>query len=327
MIGGSFDEHRTSDRYDPPPMNAPALGFVVRPEHSPEELPALAAAVEAAGFDELWLWEDCFFAGGIAATAAALAATRSIRVGLGIMPAPVRNAAFAAMEIAALARLHPGRLMAGFGHGATSWMRQVGAKPESQLELLEETLTAVRALLAGEEVHAAGRYVRLDGVRLDHPPHQVPSVYTGVRRARSLAVSGRAADGTVLTEMSSVEYVRWARERIAATRPHRLTVFAWCSVGADGDAAREPLRPLLADGLADGGPQVEHAGVDLASHGGGEIPDEWLDRLTVSGTPEQGAAAIRALADAGADAVVLVPPAAGADPAEPARALLSLLGR
>jgi alkanesulfonate monooxygenase SsuD/methylene tetrahydromethanopterin reductase-like flavin-dependent oxidoreductase (luciferase family) len=306
-------------------MTSPALGFVVRPEHTPEELPALAAAVEAAGFDELWLWEDCFFAGAIAAAGAALAATARIRVGLGIMPAPVRNPAFAAMEIAALARLYPGRLLPGFGHGATSWMRQIGAKPASQLDLLEETLGAVRALLAGEEVHADGRYVHLDGVRLDHPPDEVPPVYTGVRRARSLAVSGRAADGTVLAELSSIEYVRWAREQIAATRPHRLVVFAWCSLDADADVAREPLRPLLADRLADGGPQVEQAGVDLASLDGGAIPDEWIDRLTVGGTPEQAARAIRALAGAGADAVVLVPPASGADPAALARPLLPLL--
>ena len=33
------------------------------------------------------------------------------------MPAPVRNAAFAAMEISALARLHPGRFHPGLGHG------------------------------------------------------------------------------------------------------------------------------------------------------------------------------------------------------------------
>src|SRR5918911_5555298 len=116
----------------------PALGFVVRPEHPPEELASLAARVEAAGFDELWLWEDCFFAGGVAAAAAALGATARIAVGLGIMPAPARNAAFAAMELGALARLHPGRLRAGFGHGVAEWMHHVGTKPASQLTLLEE---------------------------------------------------------------------------------------------------------------------------------------------------------------------------------------------
>jgi 5,10-methylenetetrahydromethanopterin reductase len=289
----------------------PALGFVVRPEHPPEDLPALAAGVEAAGFDELWLWEDCFFAGGIAATSAALAATSRIRVGLGIMPAPVRNPAFAAMEVAALARLHPGRLSAGIGHGVDAWMRQIGAKPASQLALLEETVVAIRALLAGLEVTTDGRYVSLDGVRLDHPPHEPPPIFTGVRRARSLALSGRVADGTILSEPSSPRYVEWARAQIAATRPHRLTVYAWFSMDADGAAARAALRPLLDERAAEGGPQFEF---------GAGVED-----MTVAGTPEECAAAIRALGDAGADAVVLLPPQPGVDPRAIAPTLLPLL--
>lgn len=278
----------------------PALGFVVRPEHPPEALPELARAVEDAGFDELWLWEDCFFAGGIATAATALAATSRLKVGLGIMPAPVRNAAFVAMEIAALARMHPGRFMPGFGHGVADWMRQIGAKPESQLTLLEETVVAVRSLLAGEEVHADGRYVKLDGVRLDQPPEQVPPILTGVRRERSLALSGRVADGTILSEPSTLSYIEWARERIAATRPHRLTVFAWCNVDAGGAAARAALRPLVEERLSVGGPQAEHLG-DTADI------DALIGRAGVVGTPEECVASIRALGEAGADSVVLVP--------------------
>jgi 5,10-methylenetetrahydromethanopterin reductase len=292
--------------------------------------------VEAAGFDELWLWEDCFFAGGIAATATALAATSRIRVGLGIFPAPARNAAFAAMEIAALARVYPGRVLPGIGHGVGDWMRQVGAKPESELALLEEMLVAIRALLAGEEVRMEGRYVRLRGVRLDHPPAEVPPVYTGVRRARSLALSGRVADGTILSEPSAVPYVEWAREQIAATRPHRIVVYAVCSVDDDdGSAARASLRPVLAEMLLRGGPQVDRLGIAsevaaLAEQGGVErlsdaMPEEWIDSTAVAGTPEECAAAIRALGDAGADSVVLVPPPAGADPQALGRALLPLL--
>lgn len=312
-----------------------ALGFVVRPEHPPEELAAIAARADAAGFDELWLWEDCFFAGGVAATAAALAATARIRVGLGIVPAPVRNAAFAAMEIAALARMHPARVLPGVGHGVADWMRQIGAKPESQLGLLEETVVALRSLLAGDEVSVEGRYVRLDGVRLDHPPSEVPPIFTGVRRARSLALSGRVADGTILTELSSVPYIEWARDQIAATRPHRLTVYAWCSMDRDGAAARAALRPVVAERLLQGGPQVEQLGIAadvaaLAADGGLErltaaMPDEWIDSVAVVGTPAECAAAIRALGAAGADSVVLVPPRPGADPQALGRALLPLL--
>jgi alkanesulfonate monooxygenase SsuD/methylene tetrahydromethanopterin reductase-like flavin-dependent oxidoreductase (luciferase family) len=276
----------------------PALGFVVRPELSPEKLSATARSVENAGFDELWLWEDCFLAGGIAAAATALAATATIRVGLGILPAPVRNPAFAAMELAALARMHPGRLHAGFGHGVTDWMRQIGAKPESQVTLLEETVSAVRALLAGEEVHAEGRYVRLDGVRLDHPPDEPPPISCGVRRERSLAVSGRVADGTILSEGGPVEYIAWAREQIAATRQHRLTVYSWW--GED----REAVYAVAAERRAEGGPHARALGDD---------PD-WFDRVAVTGDPERCAAHIRRLADAGADAVVLVPPGPCAPP-------------
>jgi 5,10-methylenetetrahydromethanopterin reductase len=277
----------------------PALGFVVRPRLPPEQLAEVAGKVEAAGFDELWLWEDCFLAGGIATTAVALAATSSVKVGLGILPAPVRNPAFAAMEIAALARMFPGRVLPGFGHGVTDWMRQIGAKPESQLALLEETVSAVRALLAGEEVSVDGRYVRLEGVSLDHPPEVVPPVFVGVRRAKSLAVSGRAADGTILSEPSSVPYIEWARAQIAATRPHRLTVYAWCSMDRDGDAARAAMRPVVDERLQEGGPQAEHLDMDTAA---------------VVGTPDECAATIRKLGDAGADAVVLVPLTPDVDP-------------
>jgi alkanesulfonate monooxygenase SsuD/methylene tetrahydromethanopterin reductase-like flavin-dependent oxidoreductase (luciferase family) len=265
----------------------PALGFVVRPELPPERLPALAREVEAAGFDELWLWEDCFLGGGIATAAAALAATERIPVGLGIMPAPVRNPAFAAMEIAALARMYPGRIMPGFGHGPADWMRQVGAKPKSQLALLEETVSAVKGLLAGEEVEVDGRYVRLDRVRLDHPPEVVPPVYTGVRRERSLALSGRVADGTILAEPASVPYVEWAREQIAATRPHRLTVYAFW--GRD----RAAVQPAIDERVADGGPAAE--------------------RLDPETSAVLGPSQVHALAAAGADAVVLVPAIPDAD--------------
>jgi 5,10-methylenetetrahydromethanopterin reductase len=313
----------------------PALGFVVRPELAPEDLAAVARRVEAGGFDELWLWEDCFWAGGIATTATALAATERIRVGLGIVPAPVRNAAFAAMEFAALERMHPGRVLPGIGHGVADWMRQIGAKPASQLGLLEETVTAVRALLAGERVTVDGRYVRLDGVRIDHPPAQAPPVATGVQRARSLALSGRVADGTILSEPSSIPYVRWAREQIAATRPHRLTVYTWCSLDDDGAAARAAVRPLVAERLLGGGPQVEQLGIageveELVAEGGLErltaaMPDAWIESVAAVGTAAECAARVRRLGEAGADAVVLVPVGADVDPEPIGRALVPLL--
>jgi alkanesulfonate monooxygenase SsuD/methylene tetrahydromethanopterin reductase-like flavin-dependent oxidoreductase (luciferase family) len=97
----------------------------------------------------------------------------------------------------------------------------------------------------------------------------------------------------------------------ARADPHRLTVYTWFSMDADGEAARAALRPMLNERSAEGGPQFEY---------GDDVED-----MTVAGTPEECAAAIRALGDAGADAVVLLPPQPGADPQAITRALLPLL--
>jgi alkanesulfonate monooxygenase SsuD/methylene tetrahydromethanopterin reductase-like flavin-dependent oxidoreductase (luciferase family) len=227
-------------------------------------------------------------------------------------------------------------------------MQQIGALPRSQLAALEETTLAVRALLRGQLYTTAGRHVQLDRVKLDLPPERVPPVALGVRGPKSLAMSGRAADGTILAEGAGPAYVAWAREQIAhgaaaagRSDPHRLTVYAWCSIAADGAAARAKLRPIVAATLAssDAVTQIAPLGIAddvraLAARGedalAAEMPDTWLDQLAVCGTPDQGAAAIERLRAAGADSVVLVPFIAG-DPLAQietmAQALMPLIER
>ncbi len=306
----------------------PAIGVMFRREQPPERLAGYARRVEAAGLDELWVVEDCFFTGGIAQAATALAATERITVGLGIAPAVARNAAFMAMEIATLGRMHPGRFHGGIGHGVAAWMDQVGARPASWLGALEETTSAVRSILRGDRVTTDGRYVRLRDVELEHVPNPTPPVSLGVRSAKSLALAGRCADGTVLAEASAPEYIAWARERIdegrqaSAEAPpeHRLTVYALCDVSADDpERARSGIRRALAEFLGDGGASAQTAplpyGAELAAliaEGGAKaletrMPEAWVDDLAISGSPDQCAAAIARLRAAGADSVVLVP--------------------
>src|SRR5918999_4690935 len=125
------------------------VGVMFRPEWPPEELPRFVAQAERDGFAEIWLVEDCFLVGGLTMAATALAVSSRIRVGIGLLPAAMRNAALSAMEIAGLGRLHPGRLAVAFGHGVEPWMRQIDARPPDRLAALEEVVVAVRSLLAG----------------------------------------------------------------------------------------------------------------------------------------------------------------------------------
>jgi 5,10-methylenetetrahydromethanopterin reductase len=314
----SFDSDRTT---------VTRLGVVFTADRPPEELPAFATAAEAAGLDELWVWEDCFLAGGIAASATALAVTERITVGLGVMPVVFRNPVAAAMEIATLARLHPGRFVAGVGHGVPAWMEQIGALPAKPMRALEETASSIRRLLDGERFSLQGDHVSLRDVCLEHPPRVRPPVVLGVRRPLGLKVSGRSADGTILAEPSPPAYIRWARERIeegraaaGRTDPHRVTVFVKGRVDADRGHAREvvagmvasesvavQLAPLDRDSELDALRALEDP-AEIARR----IPDDLLDELTAAGTPEQVVASLREVAATGVDAIAFVP--VGPDP-------------
>jgi 5,10-methylenetetrahydromethanopterin reductase len=265
------------------------LGVMYDRDWDPAGLAGFARQAEETGLDDLWVVEDLGWNGGVSAAAIALGATARLRVGIGIAPAPLRSPALLAMELATLERAFPGRLVAGIGHGASNWMAQVGVAPRSPLAMLEETITAVRALLRGEKVELDGREVRLDGVRLVHPPHKVPPIVAGVVQPRSLELAGRVADGTLLAEGHGPDAVRTARElarKGGAGDGFGVVAYAAGAVDDDPDRAAGALREFLAG-----------QGSWL-----GKTPDELF---SVSGTAAQAAARVDELVAAGAETVVL----------------------
>jgi alkanesulfonate monooxygenase SsuD/methylene tetrahydromethanopterin reductase-like flavin-dependent oxidoreductase (luciferase family) len=271
------------------------LATVFLPQWPPERLRDVARAADDAGLEELWLWEDCFKETGIASAAAALAWTGRLRLAVGLLPVPLRNVALTAMELATLHRLFPGRLRVGVGHGVQDWMAQVGARVESPVTLLSEYLVALRALLRGEEVSTQGRYVRLDRVALDWPPDPAPPVLVGAVGPRTLRLAGELADGTILTGGAPPERIREVRRlvdegRAAAERTGPHPIIAWLHTATGPDAARR----LAAE--------QERWGYDPALDTG------------VAGDAAQVAAAVRRLADAGADTVVVQPTPDDPDP-------------
>ncbi|MFJ9901379.1 LLM class flavin-dependent oxidoreductase [Streptomyces sp. NPDC101152] len=273
-----------------------ALGAVFRPQLPPERLRDVVRRADESGLEQLWLWEDCFREGGISTAAAALAWSERVRIGVGLLPVPLRNVALTAMEAAALHRMFPGRPILAVGHGVQDWMGQVGVRAESPLTLLREHLLALRALLRGERLTTSGRYVRLDEVALDWPPAEPVPVLAGATGPRTLRLTGEAADGTVLTASTTAEGVRQARQLIGAGResggrtdaPHEVVVYLLAATGA---GAETRLRAeLVAEGLAN-------------------VPD-----LGVAGDAGAVAKAVQRLAEAGADTVILQPTGDEPDP-------------
>jgi 5,10-methylenetetrahydromethanopterin reductase len=293
---------------------------VLVPPHLPaERLVGYAQQAERLGFPEVWVVEDCFLHGAFAQAATILAATTSLHVGLGILPAAARNVAFTAMEIATLAGLHPGRLTVGVGHGMPGWLDQAGARPSSPLTLLGEHIQALRLLLDGQRVDFGGRYVRLRDVRLSHPPAVVPPVFAGVRGPRSLRLSGEVAQGTILAEPVTPEYLSTVVEQIASTTDHEIVAYNVASVDDDPAVARSRARDALAV-VAEPDWQPHVAVLDFASelaelrwNAGSAaalaaaLPEAWIDRLAIVGNPARAREQLAVLHRGGVGRVVLIP--------------------
>jgi alkanesulfonate monooxygenase SsuD/methylene tetrahydromethanopterin reductase-like flavin-dependent oxidoreductase (luciferase family) len=306
---------------------SPEIGVMFRREQHPADLPSYAQRAEHMGFDQLWIVEDCFYLGGISQAAIALASTSRIKVGIGINPGVAHRSAILAMEYATLARAYPGRLIGGIGHGVAEWMEQIGVKPESPLTSIQEITSNLRALLRGERVTFEGRYVHLRDVELHVAPESVPPVLLGVVGEKSLRLAGRCADGVILIENSGPAYVRWARSLMNGARrgagiqgPGQVIVYTNCLVSErDPDSAKSTMRdivakingstlhPTIAPASFAGQMKalIEEGGADALRQ---RMPDSWLHELALTGSHEDASKSVARLAQAGADAVVLVPP-------------------
>jgi len=289
---------------------AASIGVVFPAKAEVAGLPAFAGRTEALGFDELWVIEDCFLSGGLVMAASALAATSRLRVGLGLMPVPLRNPALASMEIGTLARLHPGRFTAAFGHGVREWMEQSGALPPRRMSALAEVTSTVRALLAGDTITCRGTYVNLTGVVLDPPPDRPPPILIGSTGPRGLAIAGAHADGVLLPEGCGPTFiaraVRLTSDAAPSARPPLAVVYAWMRVEDDDEQARLALRPVVDQWIARGlfPEPVAAAGIG-SSLAPGPVPASLAADLAVVGDPPACAAAARRFIEAGAGTLVV----------------------
>lgn len=260
------------------------IGAVFSPyQHAPEAFEPAVHAAEAAGVPELWIWEDCFRESAFASVGAALAWTKNLKIGLGIAPMPLRNVALTAMEIATVERIFPGRFFPGLGHGVQTWMGQAGVRADSPLTLMAEYFPALRALLAGDEVTVSGRYVNLDKVRLEYPPAVAPIIYGAGVGPKSLALSGKVAEGVILVGGQSIAE---AAGQIAAVRE-----------GAGPDATTDIVAYVTA---AFGPGSQELVSADFSEQGIADDRALW-------GSVADVAAGVARFAAAGADAVILTP--------------------
>lgn len=271
------------------------LACIIRPSVPPSRMIPLARAAEAAGMEEIWLWEDVFQTGGVSSAGAVLSATDHLRVGIGVMPAPLRNVAVTAMEVATLAEMFPGRVISAIGHGVQSWMTQAGAKVDSPLTLMREYVTALRALLAGERVTTSGRYVTLNDVALYWPPTQAVQVPVAATGPKSLRLAGEVGDGVVLEASVGLPGLPAVLERVAEGR---------AAAGADAAATFPVIQYLSA---ATGAGAAARLRAEVTGWGKDVADDAALATYALWGDAQEIADGVRRFGEAGATTVVVQP--------------------
>ncbi len=136
----------------------------------------------------------------IPALAAAAAATEQVRLSMFVLANDLRHPGVLAKEVATLDVLSGGRVELGLGAG---WnrdeYRSLGIEfdpPSVRIDRLEESVTIIKELLAGDTVTRTGRFYRIDGLAvrpLTAQPGGVPIVLGGGGK-RMLSVAGRLGD-------------------------------------------------------------------------------------------------------------------------------------
>jgi probable F420-dependent oxidoreductase len=165
-----------------------------------------ARRVEGAGVGSL-LIRDHFSAGAFgrqlapfSALAAAAAVTTGLRVGTLVLSNDFRHPAILAHEAASLHHLSGGRFELGIGAG---WYepeyRAAGLRFDAagqRIDRLEESLSIIKGLLAGDPVHHSGTWYQIDGLDLDAMPERRgrPRLLIGAGGPRMLRVAAQQAD-------------------------------------------------------------------------------------------------------------------------------------
>ena len=301
------------------------IGALIFGDTQPSKIVEICRNLENSGFSEIWVAEDYFMLSGFATAATALAATKQITVGIGAISGRVRHPAVTAMEAATLAGVHPGRLKLAIGHGVPAWTSQMKLKPKSFLKSFQEATSGVKRLLNGESLTEDGQYYSYDAVSLTHPAPEL-DVLGAVVGPKSTDLCAEISDGIVLSVLSGPKYVETVKRNVEKIRSEKglppkfdIVTYVLASVGGDRKEVRDGLKGVAAFYLDAMGAtlmtgvyganerlqqMIDQGGADAIAE---NMPDDWMDWLTIAGTPEDCIKSIHNLFDAGTTSIVLCP--------------------
>ncbi len=292
---------------------------------------------EERGFEAVWQAESRLVREATVPMAAFAAVTERIKVGSGVVNNWTRNVGLLAATFSTLDDLAPGRIILGIGAWWDPLASKVGIDRRRPLEAMRETVEVTRRLLAMERVTFHGEFlnvtdIEIDIVHGDRSPKDVP-IYIGATGMKMMELAGEIGDGAVLNYMVSPAYNRAAVRALAAgaarsgravedvDRPQLVV----CSLDEDREQALDRARELLTQYLGQQPHIMKASGIDpalieeigkvLTWPAGPEeiheamrlVPDDAVQMISASGTPDECRAKVREYVDAGCTCPILYP--------------------
>jgi 5,10-methylenetetrahydromethanopterin reductase len=296
-----------------------------------------ARHAEARGFEAVWQAESRLVREATVPMAAFAAVTDRIKVGSGVVSLWTRNVGLLAATFATLDDLAPGRVLLGIGAWWEPLASKVGVDRRRPLLAMREVVETTRRLLAMERVTFKGEFVRVEDIEIDvvhgnRDPRDVP-IYLGATGMQMLELAGEIGDGVLLNYLVGPAYNAQAMEALAVgaekagrkvedlDRPQLVV----CSLDEDRDLALDRARELVTQYLGQQPHIMKASGVDqsllddigkvLTWPAGPEeiqramklVPDEVVQMITASGTPDECRAKVREYVDHGCTCPVLYP--------------------
>ena len=244
-------------------------------------------------------------------TLAAIAqATTTLKMGPGIMNAFTDTPAAMASFICTLNEISDGRAVLGIGPGDLSTLPKLSIQPEKPVARLEEAITVIRKLCAGEEVSMPNNQffkyggAKLTGVNL--PGKKGIQVYVGAQGPKVLELAGKVGDGALINASNPKDFqvaIPIIKKACEAVGKKGFDVGAYTAMSIDMDVkkARNAAK-IVAAFIAAGSPPdlLTRHGLDLNNVAkikaalskfdfktvGELVGDKEIDAFTIAGTPD-----------------------------------------
>jgi len=221
------------------------LGLAIDGFTPASDIAEQARAAEAGGVDTLWIATHLFLRDPVALGAAALAATRTLKVALMAISPYAMHPVHAAMGAATLAELYPGRVVLCLGVGAPGDQDAAGIERPRPLATLREAIAICRALFAGDTIDHRGDVFTVTQRRLVNAPCDVPIVLAA-SGPKMLALAGSDADGVIISGAASAPFVESCLTRVAdGAQGRKIQNSGIVYTGIEGEATVGSLRRTL----------------------------------------------------------------------------------